>query len=870
MLAWIIRNPSNRRCKPMNALSPLHLSSRQHDEWLPSTYLICDNETLREHILALCQQIQIQPENTRLDDLLSNASKTSSRDLGVLIIGISGSTSQDQLAKNLKRLRQASGHLRTLGVLPDHTPVELAPELLVLLDEVMVPGSDLAAARLQRFLQRHILDLKKSSLVAYLDSSQDGHFIWCLLDNDVRLSRRVLEITDMAPDTPQLMALTDCLENVHSDDLPTLQQTLNQHLLHGMPFRNVSCRLRTGLGGFRKVSCSGQAIFDARNKALVFAGSITDQSAIEYVNGLREAAENRYSILFQNLSDALVLTDPQSGLIMDVNAAAERLWQSPREQLIGRHQVTLHPPAEDGPDSAEEFFRDHVRRLRDSQHSVIKRMRILTGTGRQVPVEVSARWYEMGNTSYVLGLFRDVTDQQRAQEAIYKLAYYDTLTSLGNRRLLQERLDQALRRCESRQQFCALMFIDLDRFKGINDTLGHLVGDDLLKEVALRINRSVRSQDTVARSGGDEFVVLLESLSSEESQAQHQAQLIAHKILRVLAQPFVLKGQAWRISASIGVRLFNTAELSADRLMGHADLAMYHSKNTGRNRVCFYRPALQANENQRLDLENSLESGLALASGSGTYADAFGAPHSSLADQLQLVFAPQTGADGRVQALQAQINWQHPKHGLIEASRVIELVHETGLGETLQQWLMTHLVEATLALHRTHQTLPLDLELSLPLVTQPSSWTALVEHLRAVRAHHPKILTALRFDITEDTLVNPDTLLAPICNDFAALGVKLSISDFGRSYSTLTLLHALPVDTLKLSNNLVHQISENPGSAQLAKVLVRMGHDMGLRVLAPAVDNAITRDQLIALGCDGLLGSICGQAAPLAHWVQQK
>ncbi|MEJ7137823.1 putative bifunctional diguanylate cyclase/phosphodiesterase [Amphibiibacter pelophylacis] len=848
----------------MSTLTPQQPLSRQVEDWLPATHLICDSPALRERILALCAQLPLEPRSSPLEALLDEAARLRSRDLGALLIGLDGATAQHDLARDLARLRQDSAHVRTLGVLDGLDSVKIAPELMALLDEVIIPDLPLAAARLRQFLQRHIFELKKTSLVAYMDSSQDGHFIWCLLGNDVRLSRRVLEITDMPPGAPKLMALTECLDNIHHDDLAPLQHALNQHLLHGLPFRNVGFRLRTGLGGFRKVSGSGQAIFDQHGKALVFAGSITDQSAIETIHALRKAAENRYSILFQNLSDALVVTDPQTGQILEVNTAAERLWKTAREQLVGRHHASLHPAAEgDSSDSATQLL-EHLRHLReDPQRSIIRRMRIVTSAGRQIPVEVSSRWTELGGRSQVLALYRDVTDQQRAQEAIYKLAYYDTLTGLGNRRLLQERLDQALQRSESRQQFCALMFIDLDRFKGINDTLGHLVGDELLKEVAQRINRSVRSQDTVARSGGDEFVVVLEALSPEEDQAQQQAQLIAGKILRVLAQPFVLKGQPWRISASIGVRLFNSADLSADRLMGHADLAMYHSKNTGRNRICFYRAALQTSENQRLDLEQSLESGIAtVPEGASASLSA-----TRLAEQLQLEFAPQTGASGALQALQAQVRWQHPRHGLIEAHRVSGLVQETGLGDTLQQWLLTHLLEAALALHREGQ--PVALELALPLAAQPSGWTALVDHLRAMRTRHPQALPPLRLDISEDTLINPDTLLAPVCRDLSALGVRLAVSDFGHSYSTLTLLQDLPVDTLKLSRSLVGQIATQPRAAQLAGVLVRIGHDMGLSVVAPAVDDAATHQRLVDLGCDAFQGAVAGAPAPLPHWLRQ-
>jgi diguanylate cyclase (GGDEF)-like protein/PAS domain S-box-containing protein len=427
----------------------------------------------------------------------------------------------------------------------------------------------------------------------------------------------------------------------------------------------------------------------------------------------------------------------------------------------------------------------------------------------------------------------DITERKAAEEAIKNLAFYDTLTGLPNRRLLLERLNKAMASSTRSDRYCALLFIDLDNFKTLNDTRGHDVGDLLLKQVAQRLTSCVREGDTVARLGGDEFVLMLEDLSEDSHSAVTQAETVSEKVLQALNQAYQLADYEYRNTPSIGVTLFTDRHGSIDELLRRADLAMYQAKASGRNTIRFFDPEMQAAVTSRAILEAGLREAL-------------------IERQFLLHYQAQVDGDGRLTGCEALLRWQHPQRGLVSPAEFIPLAEETRLILPLGQWVLeTACIQLALWATRSKTA---HLTIAVNVSAYQFHQSGFVDQVLAVLKDTGANPQRLKLELTESLLVSD---VEEVIEKMVALkdaGVGFSLDDFGTGYSSLSYLKRLPLDQLKIDQSFVRDVMDDPNDASIAKTIIALANNLGLGVIAEGVETEAQRAFLARSGCHAYQG----------------
>ena len=442
----------------------------------------------------------------------------------------------------------------------------------------------------------------------------------------------------------------------------------------------------------------------------------------------------------------------------------------------------------------------------------------------------------------VVRTFSDVTERQQAHAQIERLAFYDALTGLPNRRLLYDRLHQTVAAGARSSGHGGLLFIDLDNFKAINDTHGHDVGDEVLKQVAVRLGQCVRQSDTVARLGGDEFVVMLDELSAHESEAAAQVEAIGRKILASLNQPFNVARRNHHSSPSIGVALFRDQRESADELLKRADLAMYQAKAAGRNTMRFFDPQMQSVVNERAALEVDLRLGLAR-------------------DELLLHYQPVVDALGQTTGVEALARWLHPSRGLVSPAQFIPLAEQTGLILPLGQWVLevacTQLVRWSA--HAATRVWSMAVNVSARQFRHADFVQQVLNTLRTTGANPYR----LKLELTESLLVSDvDDAIAKM-SELRSIGVRFALDDFGTGYSSLSYLQRLPLDQLKIDQSFVRDVLKSANDAAIVRTILSLAHSMELTVVAEGVETRGQHQFLMQCGCKAFQGYLFGRPAPL-------
>jgi diguanylate cyclase (GGDEF)-like protein/PAS domain S-box-containing protein len=446
-----------------------------------------------------------------------------------------------------------------------------------------------------------------------------------------------------------------------------------------------------------------------------------------------------------------------------------------------------------------------------------------------------------GKVTHYVATLIDITQRKAAEDQIRQLAFYDPLTGLPNRRMLMDRLQHALA-SSARSGTCgALLFIDLDHFKTLNDTLGHDKGDLLLQEVAHRLIDTVREEDTVARLGGDEYVVMLEGLETQREAAAGQATQVGEKIIAKLNAPYRLAGHEYHSTPSMGLTLFNGHEAALDDLLKQADLAMYQAKNAGRNGLRFYDPLMQAAVTQRAELEADIRQGL-------------------LFGQYELHYQPQVDALGRVLGAEALLRWNHPVRGMVSPAFFIPVAEESGQIVMLGSWVLETACAQLVTWARDPSTEHLTLAVNVS--SRQFRQQDFADHMLAMLDYTGANPRRLKLELTESLLVeNVEDVIAKM-TALRARGVGFSLDDFGTGYSSLSYLKRLPLDQLKIDQSFVRDVLTDPNDAAIAKTIVALGRSLGLAVIAEGVETAEQRDFLMQNGCGTYQGYLFSR--PLA------
>jgi diguanylate cyclase (GGDEF)-like protein/PAS domain S-box-containing protein len=441
--------------------------------------------------------------------------------------------------------------------------------------------------------------------------------------------------------------------------------------------------------------------------------------------------------------------------------------------------------------------------------------------------------------SYFVVCLYDITANKATQDEISQLAYFDSLTQLPNRRKLNRRLSEILTDSPTDNLHGALLFIDLDNFKSINDTRGHASGDLLLIEVGNRLRHAVRGSDIVARVGGDEFVVLLSALVADPVEATHQATLVGKEILARLAKPYKLDGFIFNCSASIGISLFSHADLEADVLQ-QADMAMYQAKRRGRNSLCIFDPAMKEAISAHSNLEQEL--------GQATWRN-----------ELELFFQPQCDFDGRIVSAEALLRWRHPTRGLIGPKDFISIAEESGLILPIGLWV---LIEACRQIRLWDSDVIMkDIQIAINVSAVQFKQPGFVDEVVRVIVESGIDPVRIKFELTESMMHSIDDTCAKM-EKLRELGVQFSLDDFGTGYSSLSTLIQLPLEQLKIDQSFVSKMLSKPGDQIVVKTIIGMAHSLGLEVIAEGLETEDQKDFLHLHGCSLYQGYLFSPALP--------
>jgi diguanylate cyclase (GGDEF)-like protein/PAS domain S-box-containing protein len=547
-------------------------------------------------------------------------------------------------------------------------------------------------------------------------------------------------------------------------------------------------------------------------------------------------SEEQYRSLFEACLDVVYMTSP-GGMFLDVNPAGLSLfgYDTHEDLLLADIGADLY---------CEPADRDEFKRL-IAEHGYVRdrEVRLKRRDGRVLIVQETATAMkdEAGNVVAYRGILRDVTDQKRAQDALAHQAMHDSLSGLPNRALLQDRMQQAIRAATRGRTTAALLLMDLDRFKEVNDTLGHAAGDRLLVEVAARLTSAVRPADTVARLGGDEFAVVLPGANAEA------ARLAARRIQHAVERPLILTdhGIDVDVRTSIGIAIFPDHGREPDQLLQRADVAMYIAKRAGGGQA-LYAPEHDQHSPGQLALVGELRQTL---------------HQNGLALYYQPQLALQTGELSGVEAL---VRWPHPQRGIIGPDRFVPLAEQTGLIRRLTLWVLETALEQSQRWQRSGQQLSVAVNLSMRDLQDAHLADTTVRLLERY-AVDP---TRLRLEITESVLMADPKRVIDVLRRLRATGVEAALDDFGTGYSSLAYLAELPVNTLKIDRSLVRGLMDGRRRAAIVKATIELAHALDLRVVAEGIEDAPTWDALAELGCDSAQGYFIARPMP-AHELNQ-
>jgi diguanylate cyclase (GGDEF)-like protein/PAS domain S-box-containing protein len=588
------------------------------------------------------------------------------------------------------------------------------------------------------------------------------------------------------------------------------------------------------------VICNAFPVFAHSGELSEVIVSFTDVTGLKQAELELHESEERLRLVLRGSSDAP----------WDWDLVQDRLYYSPRWWHMLGYEVDelpadaklwarlLHPDDTPAVDAQLE------RVFNGGAESFEIEFRLQHCQGHHVPV--LCRGFvlrnEAGEPIRMSGTNLDLTERKRAEAQIHHLAFYDGLTELPNRRFLVEQLRKALLGSTRSQMRGAVLFIDLDHFKELNDTMGHDVGDALLRQVAERLRACVRETDTVARLGGDEFVVMLENLHPDTAEAALEAERVGKKVLEALNRRYDIDGHPYHGTPSLGITLFDGQSEGVDALLRQADLAMYQAKAMGRNTMRFFDASMQASVDQRVALEADLREGL----GRG---------------ELLLHYQPQLDASGAVVGAEALVRWQHPRRGLVPPAVFIPLAESTGLILPLGRWVLQQACEQLARWADRPETagLSLAVNVSVHQFRDPGFVDQVLAVLSATQAR-PQ---ALKLELTESVLADNIEDITRQMQQLKAHGVAFSLDDFGTGYSSLGYLKHLPLDQLKIDASFVRDVLTDPSDATIARIIITLARELQLSVIAEGVETQAQRDFLVHNGCAEFQGYLFARPMPL-------
>lgn len=621
------------------------------------------------------------------------------------------------------------------------------------------------------------------------------------------------------------------LNALHTDDVDRALAAWSEAITTGNVYSVEFRIIHIGTGEYRWHSVTAKPVCDDGGIITKWFGIATDIHESKVADERANLLASRLDTTIESMSDGFVMLD-RGWRVIYINRMAERLLQRTKSDLLEKVVWDEFPEL-----VGSKLYRECHRALEAASEVEF-----------EIFSSLFEHWFETKiypSEDTVSIYFRDISGRKTAEAEIQRLAFHDQLTGLPNRQLLRDRLQHAILMIKRTLRVGAVMFIDLDNFKTLNDTQGHYKGDLLLQKLAGRLSSCVSEIDTVARLGGDEFVVLLEELSGDALAAASKAELISERILLALRQPCELGGYQHIGTASIGVTLLDSDVSCMDEVLKRADLAMYRAKAAGRNAVRFYDPAMQATIAAKTALETSLR--------------------ESIKDNMfTLHYQPQLDQDQRIIGAEALLRWTHPVHNQVSPSIFIPIAEETGLILELGQWVLEAACACLVGWAQEADTEQLTLAVNVS-AHQFRQRDFVSDVLRVVRASGANP-DRLKLELTETVLVND---IDDAVSKIAALkehGIRFSLDDFGTGYSSLSYLRFLPLEQLKIDRSFIHRIPGNANDAAIVQAIIAMGHKLGLSVVAEGVENEQQLVFLAAQGCNAYQGFLFSRPIPLREF----
>ncbi|MCF7202892.1 sensor domain-containing protein [Pseudomonas oligotrophica] len=602
---------------------------------------------------------------------------------------------------------------------------------------------------------------------------------------------------------------------------------------HGLDNAEVQFRTRDG----RILTCVVSSRFIRIERRLSIITTFRDITTRQQAEAALRASEARFATAFRASPDAITITERNSGRFLEVNDGFHRLTGYRPEETIGRTAAELAL----WQGGQRELL---MQRLRRDGRVRNMEMLALDRSGQSRHIEVSAEPIELNGQQCLLLTARDISQLKAAQAQVLHMAYHDPLTNLPNRTLLMDRLSQQSALLKRHDMRGALLFLDLDHFKHINDSLGHPVGDAVLKLITARLEASVRQEDTVARLGGDEFVVLLTGLEGRRAEVILHVRSVAEKLRQLLAEPMLFDGQQLRVTPSIGIALIPDHGDSPADLLKRADIALYRAKDAGRNAIQIFHSSMQDAASTRLRLEQDLRQALAR-------------------DEFELHLQPQVDArDGRIIGAEALLRWRHPEQGMQSPASFIAVLEESGLIIEVGDWVIEQACRIAACLHAEGLVDPAAFSLSVNISPRQFRQQDFVERVARALGRSELPQQAITLEITEGIVIqNLDDTIAKM-RRLRQLGVRFAMDDFGTGYSSLTYLKRLPVDELKIDQSFVRDALVDGNDAQIIRAIVSMADGLNLSVVAEGVEQPAQLKMLQRQGCHRYQGYLFSKPLP--------
>jgi len=661
--------------------------------------------------------------------------------------------------------------------------------------------------------------------------AQLGSWNWDVDTGKITWSDEMYRIFGVSKETFELSP-DNCRKQIYPEDLESVRAAIRECAARGTPF-HIELRIELPDGSLRAAAARGHPSTNNNGCITRVFGTVQDITDAKQAEASLREAEERYRKVVELSPDAILVQ--QDEVFAYVNPAAVALLGAcSMDDIVGQSLYHfIHP-------DYHALSRERLARLQrgETVSSVEKKFRRLDGSEIDVEVNASPFLHQGGFAS--LYIIRDITERKKTTAQMAYLAHYDSLTGLPNRTLFHQRLEHALTIAQRPGRSLEILFLDLDRFKNINDTLGHATGDIVLQETAARLQSILRESDTVARLGGDEFVVLVENVDEP-----HRGSTIAEKILAAFVPPFLRDKNPMSISTSIGIASFPTDGRDADTLLKNADIAMYRAKEMGRNSYCYFSPEMNMHAAERLSLENALS-------------------HAIEHDELCLYYQPKIDVmTNRITGMEALLRWQHPIMGSVPTHQFIPVAEESGLIKSIGYWAIR-----TACMQNKHwqQLSPARLKVAVNLSPRQLADSMLLDNIDAILSETQLDAAYLELEISESAIMSAPEKNIALLNALRERGVTVAIDDFGIGYSSLAYLKQFPIRAVKIDRSFVQGVPFSRGDSAITKAIINLAHSLECSVIAEGAETQQQYDFLRENACDSVQGFYFSEPMPAEHF----